>query len=70
MSESFAVSSTSVSASGSTSGTCLKTGPYYSSRNKSIIVFVAQGQKFPVDPVDGRSTTWYMVNSATKQATI
>ena len=51
---------TKISASGKTGGTCNVTGPYKSSRNTSIVVFFKRGDRFPADPVDGRSTTWVM----------
>jgi hypothetical protein len=63
-------SATAESGSGTTGGTCQKSGPYKSNRNSSIIVFMKGGQKFPVDPVDGKSTTWSMVGATGVQSTI
>lgn len=53
-----------VRASGATGTVCQATGPYSSERNKAMVVFISKGEKFPNDPVDGRSTTWYMVRSS------
>ena len=61
---------TAVTASGTTNSTCQKSGPYKSNRNPSIILFVRSGTRFPVDPVDGRSTTWSMVGSTGSQAAL
>jgi hypothetical protein len=55
-------SSTTVTATGQTGGTCQVSGPYRPSRNTSIVVFFKKGDKFPADPVDGRSTTWMMTS--------
>lgn len=57
MSESTA---TTVTASGSTGGTCQTSGPYKSQRHTAVVVFFKKGQKFTADPIDGRSTTWLM----------
>ena len=46
-----------VAASGATGATCSATGPYRSTRNAKVVVFVKQGDKFPVD-ADGAKTTW------------
>lgn len=51
-----------VTATGQTGGTCQKSGPYRPGRNVSIVMFFKGGERFPVDPVDGRSTTWTMVS--------
>ena len=51
---------TRITASGRTGGTCAVTGPYKSSRNTYVVVFFKRGDRFTVDPVDGRSTTWVM----------
>lgn len=53
-------SATKVNASGTTGATCTVSGPYKSSRNSSIVVFYKRGDRFGVDPVDGRNTTWVM----------
>jgi hypothetical protein len=66
----MAATATTVSASGSTGSTCLKTGPYKSSRHTSIIIFMKSGTKFPADPVDSRSTTWSMVGATGTQTTL
>jgi hypothetical protein len=59
----FTVTTTDISASGTTNGTCQKGGPYKSSRNTAVVIFFKSGQRFPVDPVDGRSTTWSIVTA-------
>ncbi|HVF90514.1 MAG TPA: hypothetical protein VNH22_10640 [Blastocatellia bacterium] len=59
----FSVSATDMSASGTTNGLCQKGGPYKSNRNTTIVVFFKAGQRFPVDPTDGRSTTWSIVTA-------
>jgi hypothetical protein len=46
-----------VAASGATGTTCSIPGPYRSSRNARVVVFVKKGDKFPVD-ADGAKTTW------------
>ena len=46
-----------LTASGATGATCPAPGPYRSSRNAKVIVFVKKGDKFPVD-ADGANTTW------------
>jgi len=51
---------TKVSASGTTGGICSVSGPYKSTRNTSIVVYYKRGDRFTVDPVDGRNTTWVM----------
>jgi hypothetical protein len=53
---------TNVTATGQTGGTCQTAGPYKSGRNASIVMFFKKGDKFPVDPVDGRATSWTMVS--------
>lgn len=66
----MAATAVAVTGSGTTGGSCTKSGPYKSNRNPSIIVFVKSGQRFQADPVDGRSTTWTMVGSTSTQSTI
>jgi hypothetical protein len=56
----FSTSATTVTASGSTGGVVQATGPYRSSRNPKVCVFLKRGTRFPADPVDGRSTSWAM----------
>ncbi len=46
---------------GRTGQECQTSGPYRSDRNPTIIVYFKKGDKFTVDPVDGRDTTWSMV---------
>ena len=41
-----------------TGGTCQVSGPYRASRHTDIVILFKQGDKFPVDPIDGRSTSW------------
>jgi hypothetical protein len=53
--------SVTVQASGTTGSTCKVSGPYRSTRNAGIIVFLKAGDKFPVD-ADGASTTWTLVS--------
>jgi hypothetical protein len=50
-----------IQASGQTDATCGEVGPYRSSRNARIVVFLKSGDKFPADS-DGAKTTWTMVN--------
>lgn len=53
---------TNVTATGQTGGACQTSGPYKSGRNTSIVMFFKKGDKFPVDPADGRATSWIMVS--------
>jgi hypothetical protein len=66
----MAATATSVTASGTTGGTCQKSGPYKCDRHPAIIIFVKSGAKFPVDPVDSRSSTWSMVSANSTQTTL
>ena len=50
-------------ASGTTGGVCTVTGPYRSTRNSRVVVFVLARSKFPAD-TDGASTTWSLVSDA------
>lgn len=50
-----------VTATGTTGGTCQKSGPYKSST--AIVVFFKGGDRFPTDPTNGRSTSWTMVSN-------
>jgi hypothetical protein len=43
-----------------TGAKCQQTGPYRSSRNAQVIVFVKAGDTFPPD-ADGASTVWRLV---------
>jgi hypothetical protein len=49
--------SRAVTSSGTTGTTCPATGPYRSSRNAKVTIFVKKGDKFPAD-TDGAKTTW------------
>jgi hypothetical protein len=49
-----------ISASGRTGAICRQSGPYRSSRNARVIVFVRQNAAFPAD-ADGAATTWVLV---------
>lgn len=51
---------TSLAVTGQTGGICQKSGPYRPFRNKSVVIFFKEGDRFPADPVDGRATTWTM----------
>jgi hypothetical protein len=50
----------SISCGGRTGTVCPQTGPYRSSRNARVTVFVKRGAKFPPD-TDGAVTTWTIV---------
>ncbi|MGH8186538.1 MAG: hypothetical protein ACREUC_08240 [Steroidobacteraceae bacterium] len=58
----MAATALTISASGKTGATCSVTGPYRSSRNAKVIIFLKAGTKFPAD-TDGASTAWSFVNS-------
>jgi hypothetical protein len=47
-------------AQGATGSTCRQSGPYRSSRNARVVLFVKQGAAFPRD-ADGASTTWVLM---------
>jgi hypothetical protein len=51
-----------IAASGASGGTCQVGGPYRSSRNARIIVFLKRGDRFPRDS-DGANTTWTLVGA-------
>ena len=36
--------------------------PVQGTRHPQIVMFIAKGQKFPADPVDGAATGWTMVS--------
>jgi hypothetical protein len=59
----MAETSTPVRASGTTDATCREAGPYRSSRNAKVAVFLKPGDRFPVD-TDGARTTWTLVSEA------
>ena len=59
----MAETGTTVSASGRTSQTCREAGPYRSSRNARVTVFLKAGDRFPAD-TDGAQTTWTMGSDA------
>jgi hypothetical protein len=50
-----------ISAQGSSGTTCRKSGPYRSSRNAKVVIFVKAGTAFPKD-TDNANTTWVLVN--------
>lgn len=54
--------SRAITASGTTGGTCPVTGPYRSSRNAKVVVFLKRGAKFPADS-DGAKTTWTLTGA-------
>jgi len=66
----MAATATAVTATGTTGGTCTKSGPYKCNRHPSIIVFVKSGQRFQADPVDGASTTWSIVGAGGTQTAL
>jgi hypothetical protein len=51
-----------IAASGTTGTTCATTGPYRSSRNAHVVIFLKKGDKFPVD-CDGVKTTWTLAGA-------
>jgi hypothetical protein len=51
-----------IAASGATGSICPSTGPYRSSRNAHVIIFLKRGDKFPVD-ADGAKTTWTLAGA-------
>ena len=51
-----------IGASGASGATCQAPGPYRSSRNAKVIVFVRKGERFPKD-TDGANTTWALVGA-------
>ena len=55
----MAETAVSVQASGRTSMICREAGPYRSSRNAQVIVFLKAGDRFPAD-TDGAETIWTM----------
>jgi hypothetical protein len=59
----MAETSATITSSGSTGGTCQRTGPYRPSRHGDIIVFFQRGQVFTLDPADARTTSWSLVNA-------
>jgi hypothetical protein len=58
----MASSARTITASGRTGATCSVTGPYRSTRNARVVIFLKAGMKFPSD-TDGATTTWALVNS-------
>jgi len=58
----FDTTATKMTGSGTTGGTCQASGPYKCTRHSQIVMFIAKGQKFPADPVDGAATGWTMVS--------
>jgi hypothetical protein len=57
------MATTALNASGTTGTTCRLSGPYRSSRNARVIVFIPKGQPFPPD-TDGAATTWSLITAA------
>jgi hypothetical protein len=51
---------TNATTSGKTGGTCQRSGPYRSSRNARVTVYIKKGEKFPRD-TDGAATIWTLV---------
>ena len=60
---------TAAKATGSTGAACTASGPYRSTRNAKVVVFVAAGSKFPPD-TDGASTSWSLVGETTAAITV
>jgi hypothetical protein len=56
-------SATAISATGQTGGLCRQSGPYRSTRNARVVIFVRQGSTFPTD-ADGAGTTWSLVTDS------
>ena len=52
-----------ISASGQTGAICRQSGPYRSSRNARVTVFVRQGAVFPTD-ADGAATSWTLLTAS------
>jgi hypothetical protein len=59
----MAETASTVRASGRTSQTCREAGPYRSSRNAQVTVFLKPGDRFPAD-TDGAETTWTLGSEA------
>lgn len=57
----------SVLATGRTAQTCGEAGPYRSSRNAQVTVFLKPGDRFPAD-TDGAETTWTMGSESNEAA--
>lgn len=51
-----------ITASGATGATCPASGPYRSSRNAHVVIFLKKGDKFPSDS-DGAKTTWTLAGA-------
>lgn len=60
---------TELRSSGQTGTICQVTAPYCSSRHAGMPLFIARGTKFPVDPIDGKSTTWSVAKSSATLST-
>jgi hypothetical protein len=63
----MAETSAAVLATGRTSQTCREAGPYRSSRNAQVVLFLKPGERFPAD-TDGAETTWTMEGDANEAA--
>lgn len=59
----MAETATTVQVTGATNTICSEAGPYRSSRNAQVIVFLRPGDRFPAD-TDGAATTWTLVSEA------
>jgi hypothetical protein len=60
-SSNMAESARLITAQGGTGATCRQSGPYRSSRNAKVVVFVKANTAFPKD-ADNANTTWTLVN--------
>jgi hypothetical protein len=56
----MAETATPIQAQGGSGTQCRQSGPYRSSRNAKVVIFVSAGTAFPAD-TDGKSTTWALV---------
>jgi hypothetical protein len=57
----MATSTRNVTATGKTGGVCAASGPYKSGGDPAVVVYYKKDDKFSVDPVNGKATTWTMV---------
>jgi hypothetical protein len=56
----MAETATPIRATGNSGTTCRQSGPYRSSRNARVVIFVRANTAFPKD-ADGANTTWALV---------
>lgn len=61
----MAETASTVQASGGTNAICREAGPYRSSRNAQVTVFLRPGDRFPAD-TDGAETTWTLGSEASE----